>query len=115
MVVQAVAAHAWEMVRSMVEKRTPHYDLEDFKAAAHRIGVTTTALRDAAALGFERADITDALLSLRKAHFFKSMTSHRDVNEWQDVYHLPYGTEVYYVKFRADAVLRFMLLSFKEF
>jgi hypothetical protein len=34
--------------------------------------------------------------------------------EWQDVYHVPYGGLVLYVKFVADVVTEFRLLSFKE-
>jgi hypothetical protein len=33
---------------------------------------------------------------------------------WQDVYHVPSPAGVLYVKFTADAVTEFLLLSFKE-
>ena len=33
---------------------------------------------------------------------------------WQDVYHVPSQTGVLYVKFTADVVAEFLLLSFKE-
>ena len=98
----------------MAEKRTPHHSLDAFKAAAHRIGITTTALRDAAALGFGRAEIAAVLLTMEPSHFHKSMTSHRDEREWQDVYRVPRDDGLLYVKFRDDAVLAFLLLSFKE-
>ena len=42
------------------------------------------------------------------------MTSHADHRQWQDVYHLPYDGLMLYVKFTADAVTEFTLLSFKE-
>jgi motility quorum-sensing regulator / GCU-specific mRNA interferase toxin len=42
------------------------------------------------------------------------MTSYTDHTVWQDVYHLPYQGTVIYVKFVADVVTEFRLLSFKE-
>ena len=98
----------------MPEKRTPHRDLASVKAAAPRMGVTTAALRDAAALGIDRSGITSVLMTLESRHFHKAMTSYRDEAEWQDVYRVPHDEGLLYVKFRDDAVLSFMLLSFKE-
>jgi motility quorum-sensing regulator/GCU-specific mRNA interferase toxin len=42
------------------------------------------------------------------------MTSYGDHRIWQDVYHVPSGLGLLYVKFTADAVTDFALLSFKE-
>jgi motility quorum-sensing regulator / GCU-specific mRNA interferase toxin len=42
------------------------------------------------------------------------MTSFRDRRIWQDVYHVPSRVGTLYVKFTADAVTEFLLLSFKE-
>lgn len=42
------------------------------------------------------------------------MTSLGDVTVWQDVYHIPFNDLVIYMKFRADAIVEFQLLSFKE-
>ncbi len=51
---------------------------------------------------------------MERRHFFKSMTSYRDNRVWQDVYHVPSKAGLLYVKFTADAVTEFVLLSFKE-
>jgi motility quorum-sensing regulator / GCU-specific mRNA interferase toxin len=42
------------------------------------------------------------------------MTSIYDHRVWQDVYHVPHRGLTLYVKFTADAVTEFRLLSFKE-
>jgi motility quorum-sensing regulator/GCU-specific mRNA interferase toxin len=44
----------------------------------------------------------------------KSMTAYSDHRVWQDVYHVPSPIGVLYVKFTADVVTAFLLLSFKE-
>jgi motility quorum-sensing regulator/GCU-specific mRNA interferase toxin len=101
----------------MTEKRKPTYDLEAFKtvfASVERLTVTGTALRSAAALGFGRAEIVAIIQTMKRAHFYKSMTASADPRLWQDVYHVPSQTGVLYVKFTADAVTEFLLLSFKE-
>jgi len=98
----------------MVEKRKPIYDLEAFKAAAHRIRITVVATRTAATLGFSRADIANTIQAMRRTQFYKSMTSYGNHRIWQDVYHVPSEVGTLYVKFTADAVTEFVLLSFKE-
>lgn len=97
-----------------MEKRTPTYDLASFKAAAARMAVTTTALQGAQSLGISRRGMTAAIQTVERQHFYKSMTSYTNHREWQDVYHVPHGDLVLYVKFVADAVAEFRLLSFKE-
>ena len=101
----------------MTEKRQPTYDLEAFKAAfssVERLAVTGTALRSAAALGFGRAEIVETIQTMQREHFYKSMTSYADHRLWQDVYHVPSAVGVLYIKFTADAITEFLLLSFKE-
>jgi motility quorum-sensing regulator / GCU-specific mRNA interferase toxin len=51
---------------------------------------------------------------MRRSRFHKSMTAYRDHRVWQDVYHVPSSQGPLYVKFSADAVTEFVLLSFKE-
>ncbi len=51
---------------------------------------------------------------MRRVHFHKSMTSYADSKIWQDVYHVPSDAGLLYVKFTAEAVSDFLLLSFKE-
>lgn len=99
-----------------MEKRKPTYDLDAFKAAfssVDRLRVTGTAVRTAAALGLGRADIVATIQTMRRSQFSKSMTSYADHRIWQDVYHVPSRAGVLYVKFTADAVSEFLLLSFK--
>ncbi len=101
----------------MTEKRQPTYDLEAFKAtfsSVERLAVTGTALRSAAALGFGRAEIVETIQGMQREHFYKSMTSYADHRLWQDVYHVPSSVGVLYIKFTADAITEFLLLSFKE-
>lgn len=101
----------------MTEKRKPTYDLVAFKAAfdsAERLNVTGAAVRAAAALGFDRDDIVATIQTMHRAQFYKPMTSYEDHRIWQDVYHVPSSVGVLYVKFTADAVTEFLLLSFKE-
>lgn len=99
-----------------MEKRKAHHNLDTFKdaATANKLTVTSTALRSALALGFDRNEMVAALHKLERSHFFKSMTSFGDHRQWQDVYHLPYDGLVLYVKFTAETVTEFTLLSFKE-
>ena len=101
----------------MTEKKKPTYDLDAFKAtfaSVERLAVTGTALRSAAALGFGRREIVSTIQTMQRVHFFKSMTAYADVRLWQDVYHVPSPVGVLYVKFTADAITEFLLLSFKE-
>lgn len=98
----------------MAEKRKPSYDLDAFRAAAGRMRVTVVATRTAATLGFGRAEIEATIKSMRQGHFYKSMTAYRDHRIWQDVYHVPSPVGTLYVKFTADIVTEFVLLSFKE-
>ncbi len=101
----------------MTEKRQPTYDLEAFKAAFNRVerlAITGTALRSAAALGFGRAEIVAAIQTMKREHFCKSMTAYANHRLWQDVYHVPSSVGLLYVKFTADVLTKFLLLSFKE-
>jgi motility quorum-sensing regulator/GCU-specific mRNA interferase toxin len=101
----------------MTEKRKPTYDLTAFKAAfddVDKLHVTGTAVRSAAAIGFGRAEIVATIQTMERTHFYKSMTSYGDHRVWQDVYHVPSVEGTLYVKFTADVVTEFLLLSFKE-
>jgi motility quorum-sensing regulator / GCU-specific mRNA interferase toxin len=101
----------------MAEKRKPTYDLDAFKATfstVEKLAVTGTALRSAASLGFGRAEIVSTILTMQRGHFFKSMTAYADSRQWQDVYHVPSTAGMLYVKFTADAITEFLLLSCKE-
>ncbi|UHC20022.1 type II toxin-antitoxin system MqsR family toxin (plasmid) [Methylobacterium currus] len=77
-------------------------------------GSTTTALRDALSLGFDRAGVAQTIAGIDGRMFFKSMTTHADHRVWQDVYHVPARGLTLYVKFQADVVTEFTVKSFKE-
>jgi motility quorum-sensing regulator/GCU-specific mRNA interferase toxin len=101
----------------MTDKRKPTYDLPAFTAAfadVDSISVTGTALRTATKLGFGRAEIVATIQTMERGHFYKSMTSYADYRIWQHVYHVPSEAGTLYVKFTADVVTEFLLLSFKE-
>jgi motility quorum-sensing regulator/GCU-specific mRNA interferase toxin len=101
----------------MTDKRRPTYDLEAFKIAfnsGEKLALTGTALRGAAALGFGRAEIVATIQTMQREHFYKSMTSLANHRLWQDVYHVPSPAGMLYIKFTADVITDFVLLSFKE-
>lgn len=101
----------------MTEKLRRTYDLDAFRAAFNsvdKINVTATAIKTAAEIGFGRAEIVATIQTMRQAHFYKSMTAYADNKVWQDVYHVPSKAGTLYIKFTADAVTEFLLLSFKE-
>jgi motility quorum-sensing regulator / GCU-specific mRNA interferase toxin len=101
----------------MTEKRKPTYDLDAFKAtftSVERLAVTGSALRSAASIGCGRVEIVNTIQTMQRGHFYKSMTAYADSRLWQDVYHVPSPVGLLYVKFTADAISEFLLLSFKE-
>jgi motility quorum-sensing regulator/GCU-specific mRNA interferase toxin len=51
---------------------------------------------------------------MQRNQLYKSMTSLADHRIWQDVYHVSSPAGTIYVKFTADVVTEFLLLSFKE-
>jgi motility quorum-sensing regulator/GCU-specific mRNA interferase toxin len=105
------------LLGSMGEKQKPTYDIDAIKAAfstAKKLNVTGSALRGAALLGFGRSEIVATIQTIERRHFYKSMTAYADHRVWQDVYHVPSRQGLLYVKFTADAVAEFLLLSFKE-
>lgn len=100
-----------------MEKRRPTYDLEAIKAAlgsVETLAMTSSALRDAIGIGFDRASIVETISGIERRMFYKSMTTFADHRLWQDVYHVPTRGMVLYVKFQADVVTEFTVMSFKE-
>ena len=78
------------------------------------MAMTTTALRDAMRLGFDRAGVVETINGIDRRMFYKSMTTFADHRVWQDVYHVTTRDLVLYVKLQADVVTEFTLMSFKE-
>lgn len=100
----------------MSEKRSPHHDLESIRAifsTTKGLRITGSAMRDAFALGYDAAGIVRVIRSMRPRHFYKSMTANQVPGAWQDVYHVPDGGRVLYVKFTDNAIAEMTLLSFK--
>ena len=68
-----------------MEKRRPTYDLAAVQAALGTIeslAITTSALRDATALGFDRSGVVGVVLSMERKMFVKSMTTYADHRVW---------------------------------
>lgn len=100
-----------------MEKRRPTYDLEAIKAAlgsVNTLAITSSALRDAIGLGFDRAGVAETITGIERGMFYKSMTTFADHRVWQDVYHVPARGITLYVKFQSDIVTEFTVMSFKE-
>ncbi|MBD3847385.1 MULTISPECIES: type II toxin-antitoxin system MqsR family toxin [Bosea] len=100
-----------------MEKRRPTYDLEAIKAAfgsVDQLAMTSSALRDATALGFDRAGVVETISGIERPMFYKSMTTFADHRIWQDVYHVRARGLMLYVKFQADIITEFTVMSFKE-
>jgi len=100
-----------------LEKRRPTYDLEAIKSAfetVETLAMTSSALRGAIALGFGRAGVVETIAGIERRMFYKSMTTFADHRVWQDVYHVPARGLTLYVKFQADVVTEFTVMSFKE-
>lgn len=100
-----------------MEKRRSAYDLAAIRRVlgrAETLAMTGTALRDALALGFARHEVALAIRGMDRSMFVKSMTTYADHRVWQDVYHVPAEGFVLYVKFQADVVTEFRVMSFKE-
>ena len=95
-----------------MEKFNPTYDLEEFKNSNFEI--TQTAQRTALELEFDENDVRKVVSTMKQKHFYKSMTSYANHKIWQDVYHVPYGDLVLYIKFTQNVISEFTLLSFKE-
>lgn len=99
-----------------MEKRKAHYDLASIKAAfasVDTLRMSMTAALSAEKLGFDRLEVVTVVQSITVKCLYKSMTSDRDSKVWQDVYHVPAGELILYVKFTADESGNF-LISFKE-
>jgi len=78
------------------------------------LAITSTALRNAAALGFDRTGIVKVIAAIERHMFYKSMTTFADHRLWQDVYHVLIDDMTLYVKFQADVITEFMVMAFKE-
>jgi motility quorum-sensing regulator/GCU-specific mRNA interferase toxin len=100
-----------------MEKRTPHYTLADIQAIVALPSsrpFTATALRGGLELGLTEPEMRRVVLALSRREFYKSMTTHADHRDWQDVYHgmTEEGISVY-IKITAYADGRPPVIQFK--
>ena len=95
-----------------MEKFSPTFNLEEFKKSDFEI--TKTAQKTARDLGFDKKSVHEVISTMKREHFYKSMTSYANHKIWQDVYHVPCGNLILYVKFTQNVISEFTLLSFKE-
>ncbi|WP_245455972.1 type II toxin-antitoxin system MqsR family toxin [Mesorhizobium sp. M7A.F.Ca.US.008.03.1.1] len=58
--------------------------------------------------------VVEVIGGMTRRMFVKSMTTFADHRVWQDVYHVPVRNLILYVKFQADVVTEFTVMSFKE-
>jgi motility quorum-sensing regulator/GCU-specific mRNA interferase toxin len=100
-----------------MEKRTPHHRLTDVQAvvADHASRpFTVTALRGGFELGLTEPEMRRVFLALSRREFYKSMTTHADHREWQDVYHgMTEDGDAVYIKITAYADGRPPVIQFK--
>jgi len=100
----------------VVEKRTPHHSLAKIKAAfadPDRLNRTFTAAEGAEELGMDEQQVSEVVATLTSNDFEKSMTSHVDPANWQDVYKPVVDGRELYVKFTLDSQGELLLISFK--
>ena len=100
-----------------MEKLKPTYDLAAIKAAigsVEKLSITVSAYRTALGLGYDDNGIAGVINGIERRMFVKSMTTFADHRLWQDVYYVPTGNLVLYLKFQADVVTEFRVMSFKE-
>ena len=71
-----------------MEKRKPHYRLSEIQATVVRDGMnafTATATRNGRDMGLDDAALLATIAGVKRAMFYKSMTTHLDNTMWQDV------------------------------
>lgn len=82
-------------------------------ARTKQLRITASGLQGARAMGFSSQDIIDAIHSLQRNDFVKSMTTYHDHHVWQDVYNVSFKGYLIYIKFQVDEQGHFVI-SFKE-
>lgn len=97
-----------------MEKHTPHYKLTVIKNLidAEKVSSTQSALKGAAALGFDFTDMLAVIQTLTPKDFYKSMTTHQNHTVWQDVYRPV--TECGEVYLKLTVIDDVLIVSFKE-
>jgi len=103
-----------QLVRGIMEKRTPHTRLHIVQGlvAEGKVKATVSALNGADDLGLTFDDICQVILQLRSTDFFKSMTTYLDHTVWQDVYRPKLKCGDVYMKLTVSKGV--LIVSFKE-
>ncbi len=99
-----------------MEKRTPHYKLDNIQAqmvSIETLRLTASSMKGLAELGWRFSDALDVVAKLERKDFQKSMTIYSDSKVWQDVYRPTYREVNLYVKIQMDDKGCFTI-SFKE-
>lgn len=100
-----------------MRRSSPTYPLGEIQrlvAQGHPVGAVTQTARDnAARLGFGLSDVVEAVLSLRREDFYKSMVAEKRPGQWQDVYHLDHERVPLYIKLQLTAG-HGVVIQFKE-
>lgn len=97
-----------------MEKGRPHYPLAEVISCIEegRTRATTSALSGAAQMGLSFSDMLVVVRDLKNQKFFTSMTTYKNHQVWQDVYHVQtFGGEAYLKLTVVDGLL---IVSFKE-
>jgi motility quorum-sensing regulator / GCU-specific mRNA interferase toxin len=101
-----------------VEKRKPHFSLEDVRRLVEtdQCTLTVTARQTAHSIGFSDTDATEVVASLESKDFYKSMTDHYNRSAWQDVYKKKVKDFRLYIKLKITQVegQSVLILSFKR-
>lgn len=97
-----------------MEKRTPHCPLNVVKALikAGKVRTTHSARTGAAALDLDYHGMLAVIQALKPGDFYKSMTTHADHQQWQDVYRPT--TEVGDIYLKLTVIDDVLIVSFKE-
>lgn len=86
--------------------KEPKYNLSLIKQAfseVSRLNMTASAMQGQYELGLSDQDVVDAIQSLIRDDFYKSMQpKHRGFSAWQDVYKPVFKGVALYVKFQVD-------------
>lgn len=98
-----------------MEKLKNHYSLADIQAqmtTVPEMNLTGSARDGIRKVGMAQADALSVVKKLQRANFYKSMTTHIDHHDWQDVYRSEWNGIKLYIKFQREH--EYFVVSFKE-
>ncbi len=98
-----------------MEKLKNHYSLADIQAqmiTVPAMNLTGSAREGIRLAGMAQADALTVVKILHRCNFHKSMTTHADHHDWQDVYHSEWNGILLYIKFQREG--DYFVVSFKE-